>query len=93
MQLYGLKIRVAKFCTTGKWLFPKHRFFEWEPKDEAFCRKYGIGRPEPGCYQFGDTIIMHPEIYEQLKDVLPKPENDPFLPLLMDPRTVIMNAF
>lgn len=27
----------------AEWIFPKHRFFEWEPSDEAYCRKYGVG--------------------------------------------------
>lgn len=26
-----------------EWVFPKHEFFEYEPKDEKLCRALGIG--------------------------------------------------
>lgn len=29
--------------TETEWIFPKHRFFEYEPKDEQSCRALGIG--------------------------------------------------
>lgn len=29
--------------TETEWIFPKSRFFEYEPKDEKSCRALGIG--------------------------------------------------
>jgi hypothetical protein len=42
MSVYNLKITME----SKRWRFPKHRFFEWESKDEEFCRKYDIGYEE-----------------------------------------------
>ena len=89
-RLLGFKVYVSRWCVTGKWLFPQRRFFEWEAKDEAFCRKYGIGREEPACYRIGNSFVMHPEIYEQLKESLPLPEKDR-IPIT-DPRSLAMFA-
>lgn len=41
-QAYNLSIHRSR----PVWVFPKERFFEWEPKDEPFCRAYGVGHEE-----------------------------------------------
>jgi hypothetical protein len=65
----GFRIEINELVTSRSWIFPKERFFEWEPKDEWFCKKYGIGHAgpvEPACYQVGNTLVMHPTIYKEL---------------------------
>jgi hypothetical protein len=74
LSLYGLEIVVNKLAMASEWIFPQHRFFEWEPKDEPFCRKYGIGHKgpmKPAAYQVGNTLIVHPTIYEELAKHVP----------------------
>jgi hypothetical protein len=75
-KLMGFKVFVSDFCVTIPWVLPAEPFFEWEPKDEWFCRKYGIGRPGrpvPSCFRFENSFIMHPDIYAKMRDVLPEP--------------------
>lgn len=65
----GIEISVDPMAVTRPWIFPEHQFIEWEPKDEAFCRKYGIGHegPEQPCaYQIGNRWVVHPAIYDSL---------------------------
>ncbi len=50
--------------TTKKWVFPKHRFFEWESKDEKVCRFLGIGYEESVeqviHYPIGSIMVKGP---------------------------------
>ena len=45
------------------------RFIEYEPKDEKWCRAFGIGHEvrEPACFRVGDKFVMHPRVFERLK--------------------------
>lgn len=38
-HVIGVRVERSEKC----WVFPKERFFEWEPDDEASCRFLGIG--------------------------------------------------
>ena len=58
------------------WVFPKHQFFEWEQKDERFCRKYGIGHegPEEPCiiqvknpFTGRTSLHVHPSLLAKIK--------------------------
>ena len=69
-SLYGMGVVVDRNITATSWIFPKHRFFEWEPEDEPLCRKYGIGHegPEkPAAYEINGTLFIHPDLMEELK--------------------------
>lgn len=67
--LYGFKIIESVYLTEKVWVFPKERFFEWEPKDEAMCRRLGIGHEvERGmCYRVGDTLVAHPSVVREME--------------------------
>lgn len=70
--LHGLKVVTDDSMTETVWVFPQDRFVEYEPKDEWWCRKYGIGhevtRPRAEAVQVGDTLVMHPQMWEKLKE-------------------------
>jgi hypothetical protein len=38
------------------------------PKRRRRWRVRRIERSEPGCYQAGNTLIMHPDLIEKLKE-------------------------
>ena len=40
----GQIVDVYYVVTKSVWEFPKHRFFEYETKDEPWCRQLGIGK-------------------------------------------------
>lgn len=62
LGLCGIPIIVddIALCET-KWEFPKHRFVEYEPKDERACRALGIGQEVrvPQLFQFRDKMICN----------------------------------
>jgi hypothetical protein len=70
-SLYGLNIHPSEH-RPKKWIFPKDRFVEYEPKDEWWCRKYGFGHESTDPM---DTVIlvvhgdvfMHPTQIAELK--------------------------
>jgi hypothetical protein len=75
----GIKIISEPLAYSTKWVFPKERFVEYEPKDESWCRYFGFGREEgPQAYQlvnrcpiFGTVthmIVAHPTIVAKLRD-------------------------
>lgn len=68
-MLFGMRVHVSELCMSKRWQFPKHRFIEYEQSDEWWCRKYGFGKEveEPGCYQVGDDLYMHPIVWERFK--------------------------
>ncbi len=74
--LGAMPVIVSQFALTYVWVFPKHRFFEWEPADEPFCRKFGIGHsePKPAAFRYGNTWVMHPSIFAELQKKV-APEN------------------
>jgi len=64
----GMPVYVSDLCVQRDWVFPKHRFFEWEPKDERACRALGIGHDgpaKPAMYLVGNSIYVHPAIAKQ----------------------------
>lgn len=65
----GLKVIVSEHCLVSRWVFPARRFVEFEPKDEKWARAIGYGHEvmEPGAYRMGDTLVVHPAIYAELK--------------------------
>lgn len=64
-----VRVDVSQYAMSRRWVFPKHPFFEYEAKDEEWCRKLGIGHEEwaPAAYWFGDRIVMHPDVYKELE--------------------------
>lgn len=57
------------------WQFPKHRFVEYEPKDEWWCRKYGFGKEIDGpvCYKYytrgkGYSFVCNSNFLETVLD-------------------------
>lgn len=68
--LLGFRIVVTDAARGSSWIFPQEPFFEWEPHDEWFCRRYGIGHqgPEKPCIiRVGGSLLVHPDLYEQFK--------------------------
>ena len=39
-----MMMRTTAIEQTIEWVFPKSRFVEYEPQDEAWCRFFGIGK-------------------------------------------------
>lgn len=86
-MLYGTEIRYTTSAVTTPWIFPDHPYIEYEPKDEWWCRKYGIGhegKSEPcvilmnkSGYLPGarDVLLVHPSLKkafeEQIKEWKP----------------------
>lgn len=71
---YGFPLGGIKVVTDNKlydvvWEFPKDRFIEYEPKDESWCRKLGIGKEKivPKAFMIGNTLVAHPIIIAELK--------------------------
>ena len=74
MQLLGslvsVRVGVDELCMATTWIFPFHRFTEYEDSDEGWCRALGNGREElrPCALQFVDgSFVMHPDIYEAIQ--------------------------
>ena len=76
MNLFGLPVYVTENAVSRQWQFPTHRFFEWEPKDEKFCRKFGIGHEGPATpcvfqirdpFTGRDKLMVHPSLVESIK--------------------------
>lgn len=69
-SMYGLKVVTDEEMVDTVWVFPKDRFVEYEPKDEWWCRKYGLGheevRPKQEVVRAGDTLYMHPAVWKQM---------------------------
>src|SRR4051794_28173317 len=73
-RLFGVRIHVSEYAVVTPWVFPKHRFFEWEAKDEESCRALGIGHPgptEPAAIMVGyDTVVIHPDLWKEMEPML-----------------------
>lgn len=73
------RIEESSLAIVPRWIFPKERFFEYEAKDEKWCRLLGIGHEvrEPGailaCYDDPilnrqiSTLYIHPEIMKRIR--------------------------
>lgn len=71
-SIYGLKIVVSEYARSRRWVYPRERFWTYEPSKETekWCRFFGFGHEveEPAAIQVGrDTLLIHPIVYEQLK--------------------------
>ena len=79
MYLNGLAVYLDESMVDKVWVFPQHRFFSYEPKDEGWCRRLGIGYektvPKPEAYQIGNKLVMHPTLWEELKKQTKKIES------------------
>lgn len=83
LSFNGIKVVLSAHALTRRWVFPVERFVTYEPKDEPWCRYFGIGHEvtEPCEYMirdsFGpvwgvrsdmcDTMVIHPELWEKMK--------------------------
>jgi hypothetical protein len=69
---------VARLYEVRKWLYPVERFWEWipSPETERWARFFGYGEEvvEYKTYLIGNTILVHPAVYDQLKHQLEKPK-------------------
>lgn len=65
----GIPVISDLHCVKREFRFPKDRFIEYEPKDEGWCRFFGIGREVdvPLAYMIGGKLVAHPRIIEQIK--------------------------
>lgn len=72
--LSGVPVKVTETAMVRTWVFPSWRFVTFEPKDERWCRRLGIGHEEtrPGAYMLGGMLFCHPVVAEQLKKSLPR---------------------
>lgn len=68
--LYGLRIVPCELACETRWEFPKERFVEYEPKDESWCRKLGIGREVivGHAYRVGNVLYAHPTVIDAIKE-------------------------
>jgi hypothetical protein len=74
---FGTRLNELEVITNphipGVWEFPKERFFEYEPKDESWCRLLGIGKEVfPTVYRVGNQLHMHPKTWEEFSKELGK---------------------
>ncbi len=72
MSLFaGLKVIVSEHAETATWVYPVERFWEYipSPETERWCRYFGYGheKREPGAFQIGDMLYVHPKVYDELK--------------------------
>lgn len=68
--MFGIRLVEDAKCTEQRWVFPTERFVIYEPKDERWCRFFGIGEEKtlPTAYMLGGhTLLAHPEIAAKLK--------------------------
>lgn len=66
----GMKIVTNSCLTETKFVLHQHdRFVEYEKKDEGWLARLGMGhfeqRPRREIIRVGDSIVMHPAIYEE----------------------------
>ena len=71
MMLSGLPVVVDKNCESREWVYPRERFWSYEPSKETeqWCRYFGFGHDEykPAMYRVGGTLIVHPAIWDRIK--------------------------
>lgn len=67
--MFGLRVTVSEYALVRRWVFPVERFVQYGPEDERWCRYFGIGHEvtEPGAYQVGDTLVVHPVVWAALE--------------------------
>lgn len=66
----GHTSRIEMRQTKRVWVFPKHDWFEWEPKDEKSCRLLGIGHEEER-----ETITVFPNVIIKSINMTPQVAN------------------
>jgi hypothetical protein len=70
--MLGLKVVVDPLAETRVWVYPTDEpFVEYipSPETERWCRFFGYGHEErrPCAYRIGNTLIVHPSVYEAMK--------------------------
>lgn len=68
-KLHGIRYVVSEHAMVARWVFPDDPFVVYEPKDEKWCRFFGIGHEvrEPGAYQVGEVMVIHPVIMDAMR--------------------------
>jgi hypothetical protein len=71
MPFIGIEIRFSEVMPkwVKKWVFPKERFWEYEPSDEKWCRQLGIGHEEETSEPL-ILIVDEPSILELCRQPL-----------------------
>lgn len=71
MILEGMPVFVSEHALVATWVYPVERFWEYvpSPETEDWCRYFGVGyeRTDPGAYQVGGTLVIHPSLVECLR--------------------------
>lgn len=52
---------------------PRH----WARMDKKYLKRYGM-RVEPGCYQMGDTLVVHPALIPELRRSMREVQQDAY---------------
>lgn len=69
LHYYGMPVTVSESAMVPRWKYPTDPFIEYDPGDERWCRYFGFGRQvsEPGAYQIGNRLLVHPVVWNQIK--------------------------
>lgn len=69
-QLYGMRVVVSEHTLVRRWVFPPDRFLSCEESDVRWASVLGYGHwlYEPGIYQAGNTLMVHPSLYERIRE-------------------------
>ena len=70
-MLHGIEVVSSEHAVERRWMFPTHRFFEWEPKDEVTCRRLGIGEEKlmPAAFMICGVLVVHPDLLDDIKNM------------------------
>lgn len=74
--LTGLEVILDESMVVKKWVFPKDRFVQWGPEDEAYCRFAHYGHEEKipcsTIYRIENKLVCHPYMWQRLKEEIDK---------------------
>lgn len=75
--MFGLQIQFSKYMSDGEPQYPQDRFVEYERSDVWWLVKYyGMSEPKDAeIIQMGNTLVMHPKVYERMKVEISKRGN------------------
>lgn len=72
----GLRVVLDRCMESSEWEFPYDRFIEYGKEDLWWAIPQGFGRwvmkPWDKAYRVGDSIVMHPAMWDKLKTHLDK---------------------
>ena len=72
-SLLDFPVTVTEHAMARAWVFPVDRFVEYEPEDEWWARKYGLGyegSAAPACFRVGRLIVIHPVLWRELQETV-----------------------